>query len=329
MLCVASSGIASLILTGGRTSHSMFQIPLELDEKSICMVKKGSDKANLMKEVSLIIWDEVPMQNRFACEAVDRSLRDILNKDVPFGGITVAWGGDFQQTLPVIPKGSKEDIVGACISRSHLWHKVNTLFLTENMCVDPTDQQSAAFAQWLLDIEHGKDMPLDHMFKVPNHMLCGPTVENLVSTIYPNIHHPEVLTDEFLLERAILCPRNLDVDEINDMIFEKFPGIGQTYYSVNSVKGGDNENLYPAEYLNSINFGGLSPSKLHLKPGVPLMLLRNLDPGQGLCNGTRLCLIHTNDSQSTPSENHNQTFSRRGGIHPSDNNYSNYKTGAI
>jgi hypothetical protein len=93
------------------------------------------------------------------------------------------------------------------------------------------------------------------------------------------------------LERAILCPRNLDVDEINDMIFEKFPGIGQTYYSVNSVKGGDNENLYPAEYLNSINFGGLSPSKLHLKPGVPFMLLRNLDPGQGLCNGTRLRLI--------------------------------------
>jgi hypothetical protein len=33
------------------------------------------------------------------------------------------------------------------------------------------------------------------------------------------------------------------------------------------------------------------PSKLEIKPGVPLILLRNIDPGRGLCNGTRLHLI--------------------------------------
>jgi len=47
---------------------------------------------------------------------------------------------------------------------------------------------------------------------------------------------------------------------------------------------------YPVEYLNSIELGSLPPSKLQLKPGVPLMLLCNLDPSEGLCNGTWLHL---------------------------------------
>jgi hypothetical protein len=40
-----------------------------------------------MKRVRLIIWDEVPMQSRFLYEAVDRTLRDLLDRDdQPFGG---------------------------------------------------------------------------------------------------------------------------------------------------------------------------------------------------------------------------------------------------
>ncbi|XP_074356398.1 uncharacterized protein LOC141696111 [Apium graveolens] len=55
----------------------------------------GFDIAELMHHTSLIIWDEAPMQHRYAFEAVDRSLRDIMaSVDVergkrPFGGITV------------------------------------------------------------------------------------------------------------------------------------------------------------------------------------------------------------------------------------------------
>ena len=62
------------------------------------------------------------MQHCHAIEAVDRTLRVILDQpDLPFGGITVAFGGDFQQTLlPIVPKGSKEEIVGATLQRSFL-----------------------------------------------------------------------------------------------------------------------------------------------------------------------------------------------------------------
>lgn len=205
----------------------------------------------------------------------------------------MAWGGDFQQTLPIVPKGTKEDIIGASIQRSTLWRHVEILHLTENMRVNANDPQSTEFARWLLKVGHGVGLPIDHSLKLPQHMICGPTVSELISEIYPGIQRGEALQDKYLLERCILCPRNAEVDEINSIMVEKFTGEAQRVYSsADSVKGSDNANQYPVEYLNSINSGSLPPSQLKVKRGVPLMLLCNLDPGQGLCNGTRLHLIH-------------------------------------
>ena len=45
------------------------------------------------------------MMNRWAFEALDRSLRDIMSNDIPFGNKIIICGGDFRQILPVIKKG--------------------------------------------------------------------------------------------------------------------------------------------------------------------------------------------------------------------------------
>ena len=50
----------------------------------------------------------------------------------------------------------------------------------------------------------------------------------------------------------------------------------------------DETSPIPTEFLNSLTDGGLPPHELHLKRGVPVMLLRNLRVEEGLCNGTRL-----------------------------------------
>lgn len=62
---VASSGIASLLLPGGKTAHSTFCIPLKINEKSTCNVKQQDPRAKLLRETSLIIWDEAPMMHKF------------------------------------------------------------------------------------------------------------------------------------------------------------------------------------------------------------------------------------------------------------------------
>lgn len=40
--------------------------------------------------------------------------------------------------------------------------------------------------------------------------------------------------------------------------------------------------------LNSLDVAGLPKHEIDLKPNMPIMLLRNLSPSDGLCNGTRL-----------------------------------------
>ncbi|KAL7583175.1 hypothetical protein Lser_V15G43646 [Lactuca serriola] len=117
VLNVASNGIASLLLTGGRTAHSRFIIPINLTEDSFCRINPKSDLASLVRKTSLIIWDEAPMVHKHAFEALDRTLKDILkcvnprNSNIPFGGKVIVFGGDFRQILPVVPGGSRQNIV--------------------------------------------------------------------------------------------------------------------------------------------------------------------------------------------------------------------------
>ena len=58
-LCVVSSGIAALLLNGGRTSHSHFKIPLSIYEDSVAGLKHNSYMFLVLQQTKVIIWDEV------------------------------------------------------------------------------------------------------------------------------------------------------------------------------------------------------------------------------------------------------------------------------
>ncbi|GAU36985.1 hypothetical protein TSUD_150210 [Trifolium subterraneum] len=120
----ASSGIASLLLPGGRTAHSKFKIPVPTLEKATCDIHYNDDRAGLLRETKLIIWDEAPMAHRFCFEALDTTLKDVMseynNSDKPFGGKVIVFGGDFRQILLVVPRGSRSDIVHASINSSKI-----------------------------------------------------------------------------------------------------------------------------------------------------------------------------------------------------------------
>ena len=92
-LGVASSGIASILLQQGRTSHSRFHIPIDIQPESVCAISAQSEVAELLRRTKLIIWDEISSQNRYCFEAVDRTLKDVRKNDNWFGGITVVFAG--------------------------------------------------------------------------------------------------------------------------------------------------------------------------------------------------------------------------------------------
>nr|KYP37244.1 putative ATP-dependent helicase YHR031C family [Cajanus cajan] len=148
VLATASSGIVATLLTGGRTAHSRFKIPINVEADSFCSISKQFDLAKLIRETTTIIWDEAPMTNRYALEALDITLKDILDCNAPFGGKIMILGGDFRQVLPVVPKGTKAQMIYVCIVKSHLWPMTKVLHLRQNM----QSLQDPNFAKYLQNI---------------------------------------------------------------------------------------------------------------------------------------------------------------------------------
>ena len=77
-LYVASSGIAALLLNGGRTSHSCFKISFSIHEDSVAGLKHNNYMFPVLQQTKVIIWDGVPMQHKYDINAVDQYLRNLL-----------------------------------------------------------------------------------------------------------------------------------------------------------------------------------------------------------------------------------------------------------
>ncbi|TXG69924.1 hypothetical protein EZV62_004859 [Acer yangbiense] len=311
VLNVASSGIASLLLPGGRTAHSRLSIPIQINEDSTCNIKQGSPQAELLLKTKLIIWDEAPMVHRFCFEALDRTLKDILkfsnpnSCEEPFGGKIIVLRGDFRQILPVVPYGGRQEIVHATINSSHLWDYCKVLTLTKNMRLqtgssDQNLNDIREFSEWLLKIgnrEVGEDFDGEATIEVPDEMLIKDQengLAKLVEFVYPNFL--ENSTDpNFFQERAILSPTFIDVAMLNEYLMPFIPGDERIYLSSDTICKEDanfenEEDTFSPDILNTFTASGLPNHKLNFKVGVPVLLLRNIDQSNGLCNGTRLLI---------------------------------------
>ncbi|XP_024007763.1 uncharacterized protein LOC112083883 [Eutrema salsugineum] len=195
VLNVASSGIAALLLEGGRTAHSRFGIPIVVNEYTFCNVSSGSHQPELIEAADLIIWDEAPMMSKHCFETLDRTMRDILKCDKVFGGKVIVLGGDFRQILPVIVRGNSSETILATVNSSHIWSDCKVLQLKTNMRLlcgdnDFNNQKIEEFAKWILDIGDGKlniHDTIEDELEIPADLLIsgeGDPVKRIVSEIY-------------------------------------------------------------------------------------------------------------------------------------------------
>ena len=297
-IATATSGIAASIMPGGRTAHSRFKNPIRITDTSTCNFTKESGTGKLLKRTSLIIWDEVAMTKRQTVETLHRSLQDIMESDLPFGGKVMVFGGDFRQVLPVVTRGTRAQITDATLLRSSLWEKVRKIRLTRNMRA----QTDPWFSSYLLRIGDGTEETIggDHV-RLPDDIVIPYThteepVKKLIEDIFPSLHE-NAASGSYMSARAILSTKNDYVDDLNKKMIDRFPGQQKVYYSFDSVED-DPRNNCTIDYLNTITPNGLPPHVLKLKVNCPVILLRNLDPHNGLCNGTRL-VIRVLDRKST------------------------------
>ncbi|GJT77618.1 DNA helicase [Tanacetum coccineum] len=236
VLAVASPGIASLLLPSGRTAHSKFKLPLELTEESLCRITKNTQIGKLLADVDLIIWDEAPMNDHCCFEALDRSLRDIVDK------LSSLFGGNYGK----IGEPAEED------PENTSWVHISPAYFL------PPDEQG---------------------------------LSKLINFIYDKstLHTPSATT---LQQKAIICPKNETADIINLKVLAMVPGESTIYMSQDEATptgdGAKIEMLYLIEHLNTFKLSGFPPHQLELKVGAPVMLLRDVNIADGLCNDTRM-----------------------------------------
>ncbi|KEH28056.1 PIF1-like helicase [Medicago truncatula] len=291
----ASSGIVTLLLPGGRTAYSTLIVPIEI-----------------MRHHRLR-WKRIVLGQTW----FDRLMRDIMSKNdplnefKPFGGMTVVLGGDFRQILSVVRKGTWQNIVDASINSSKIWAYCNVLRLTVNMrlgasSVPAKQKEIANFGKWILSIGDGNNASDENgemKVEIPEDFLISDTTNMLMSLIdfvYPDLN--DNLGDPlFFQERGILAPTLDSVEHVNEYMMSLIPGEEKEYLSSDSVcRSGENYDVqsewFTTKFLNGIKSSGIPNHRLKLRVGCPVMLMRNIDQANGLCNGTRLTVTHLRKS---------------------------------
>ncbi len=187
------------------------------------------------------------MAHKHVFEAVNRTLQHVLGavdpalKDILFGGKVVVMGSDFRQLLPVVPRGTRGQIVDASLKRSAiLWHSVKVRHLHENMHVQRflaqggataavDAQQQQAWVNYLQRIGEGTEQVFpevgEEAILILEDMCCqGDTIDSLVDEVYGNLGRfiNSQSCNEHIIQRAILTVLNEDVDSINIAIMNRF-----------------------------------------------------------------------------------------------------------
>jgi len=151
----------------------------------------------------------------------------------------------------------------------------------------------ADFAFWLGRVSNDPALRENLIDELPPSVQRAYSSEDLCDKVFPAVAMAGIDPEsDFFASRAILAVRNTDLSSFNAKLLERLPGELQTFYSAESTDADDinGYEAFPREYLQEINLPDFPPSMLELKVGAPVMLLRDLDPSKGFCNGTRLVI---------------------------------------
>ena len=268
VVCVAASALAAMLLLGGATAHSTFHIPIPANETSTCNLSYAEREA--LKRVDLIIYDECSMVHADVADTVERTLRDVMRNQRPFGGKTVVWMGDFKQLLPVVRYGKGQNHT---IQQCSWWNQATKLSFTTNWRA----VQNPVYTAFLETVGNGR---VDSVVP-PDACRCS-SFDEIIENVYG---------DHFNSRNQILALTLDTCAEINRRCFAKLPGETSERPAADQYVDCSDRDAFPPDYVQSLAMHGAPPWMLQFKPGAKYMCIRNLDPERGIINGTMMKLL--------------------------------------
>jgi hypothetical protein len=260
---LAPTGIAA-INAGGSTLHSFFKLPfhpLLPDDPNFSLkggklhsfLKYSSEHRKLIKQLELVIIDEISMVRADIIDFIDKVLRVYSqNMREPFGGKQVLLVGDVYQLEPVV-KSDEREILNRFYPTPYFFSaKVfNEMELVSIELTKVYRQSDPAFVG-----------VLDH---IRNNTATAADLQ-LLNTRY----NSEIVSNENDMYVTLATRRDV-VDYINEKKLAELPGDSVTLKG--EIKGEFPENSLPTQM------------ELEVKPGAQIIFIKN-DPDKRWVNGT-------------------------------------------
>ncbi len=268
VMCVAASGLAAILLSDGCTAHSALKIPIPAHDTTMCNLTMA-DRSKI-KAASLIIYDECSMVHKDVADTVERTLRDVMQNDRHFGGKAVLFMGDFKQLLPVVRFGSGHNCT---MHKCHWWRDMQLLNFSKNWRA----ANNPEYTTFLEEVGNGRI----EFVEVPAE--CRVTsYADLIDAVYG---------DTWESSHQILALTLETCAAVNDMCFEKLPGVLTCVPASDKYIDCKDPDDFPHDYVESLDMRGAPPWMLKMKVGAKYMCIRNLDLKRGIVNGTMLRLL--------------------------------------
>jgi ATP-dependent DNA helicase PIF1 len=257
-MVVAPTGVAALNI-GGSTINSAFRIGF--DTFPIIQESKDPRFKKLLKNLELLIIDEISMVRAPMLDAISETLQIHRNSSKPFGGIHVLACGDLFQLPPVV----KENEETAIFER----YESVYFFSADNFqAID-----NPSFFELVSSFRQQDDK---EFYDLLNNVRLGQNLEESIKTINQACHNPEFDTESSL----IITSRKYRAEQINEEMLNLIDGPATAAKS--KEQGELNENDLPA------------PRELRVKEDAKVMFIKN-DPDGRWVNGTIGVVIDCSD----------------------------------
>ena len=257
-MVVAPTGVAALNI-GGSTINSAFRIGF--DTFPVIQESKDPRFKKLLKNLELLIIDEISMVRAPMLDAISETLQIHRNSSKPFGGIHVLACGDLFQLPPVV----KENEETAIFERY------------ESVYFFSADNFKAIKKPSFFELESSFRQQDDKEFyDLLNNVRLGQNLEASIKKINQTCHNPEFNTESSL----IITSRKYRAEQINEEMLNLIDGPATAAKS--KEQGELNENDLPA------------PRELRVKEGAKVMFIKN-DPDGRWVNGTIGVVIDCSD----------------------------------